>query len=271
VMKTWRKLHAKGIELTPPIIGLDRGNPLATSAVMKIFTGSDIVTMGVASTPSAVLARKPRRSAWRCAVRETMGGIAFMGGRRRYHVMAAALKAKSLRTRKTVALARGLLGKILARRQADGSVTRHRITEVEAYDGECDRACHASKGRTRRTEVMYQPGGVWYVYLCYGTHEMLNLVTGPANYPAAVLIRGVEGITGPGRLTKRLQIDRRYNGQVSARGTGLWLEDDGLKVAPRWVRRGPRVGVDYAGPVWSKKPWRFQLVPGALLNAGVDL
>lgn len=185
--------------------------------------------------------------------------------------MVAALKAKSLRTRKTVTLARGLLGKILARRLADGAVTRHRITEVEAYDGERDRACHASKGRTERTEVMYRPGGVWYVYLCYGTHEMLNLVTGPENYPAAVLIRGVEGITGPGRMTKRLQIDRRFNGLVAARSSGLWLEDDGFKVAPRWVRRGPRVGVDYAGPVWAKKPWRFQLVPGALTNTGADL
>ena len=78
------------------------------------------------------------------------------------------------------------------------------ITEVEAYDGERDRTCHARFGRTPRSEVLYGAGGVWYVYLCYGVHEMLNLVVGPAGWPAAVLIRGVDGITGPGRLTRAL-------------------------------------------------------------------
>lgn len=171
--------------------------------------------------------------------------------------MARVLKAKSLQTRKTVALARSLLGKLLVRRRADGTVTRHRLTEVEAYNGERDRACHASKGRTKRTAVMYQPGGVWYVYLCYGVHEMLNLVTGPANYPAAILIRGVADIAGPGRLTKRLQIDRRQNGVPVARKSGLWLEDDGFVVTRHMIKAGPRIGVDYAGPVWAEKRWRF--------------
>jgi DNA-3-methyladenine glycosylase len=169
------------------------------------------------------------------------------------------VKAKSLQTRRTVALARGLLGKVLVRRHADGTVIRHRITEVEAYDGEKDLACHASKGRTKRTEVMYQPGGVWYVYLCYGVHEMLNLVTGPADYPAAVLIRGVEDINGPGRLTKRLGIGRGLNGAVVARVSGLWLEDDGFKPPRGALRVSARIGVDYAGPVWARKPWRFRL------------
>lgn len=171
--------------------------------------------------------------------------------------MARALKAKSLRHRRTVALARGLVGRILARRHPDGTVVRRRITEVEAYDGENDLACHASKGRTKRTEVMYRPGGVWYVYLCYGVHEMLNLVTGPADYPAAVLIRGVEGISGPGRLTKRLQIDRRLNGAAAVRATGLWIEDDGFKVPRGALKISVRIGVDYAGPEWAGKPWRF--------------
>jgi len=173
--------------------------------------------------------------------------------------MARAVKAKSLQSRQTVALARRLLGKLLVRRRADGSLSRHRITEVEAYDGEKDLACHASKGRTKRTETLYAAGGVWYVYLCYGVHEMLNLVTGPAGYPAAVLIRGIEGSPGPGRLTKRLAIDRTLNGSVATRASGLWLEDDGGKV-PRGSRRtGPRIGVAYAGPVWAGKPWRFWL------------
>ena len=173
--------------------------------------------------------------------------------------MPRVLKAKSLQTRKTAALARSLLGKVLVRRLADGTVTRHRLTEVEAYDGEHDLACHACKGRTRRTEVMHQPGGVWYVYLCYGMHEMLNLVTGPADYPAAVLIRGVAGIAGPGRLTKRLQIDRRLNGAAFGRKTGLGLEEDGFAEPRCRIMAGPRIGVDYTGPVWVKSRGGFML------------
>ena len=91
-------------------------------------------------------------------------------------------------SRRTVALARWLLGKVLVRSD-EGLRREHPICEVEAYVGERDLACHASKGRTKRTEVMYAAGGVWYVYLCYGVHEMLNLVTGPKDYPAAILRR----------------------------------------------------------------------------------
>ena len=184
--------------------------------------------------------------------------------------MARCVKAKSLRSTNTTALARDLLGKLLVRHLADGTVARRRITEVEAYDGERDLACHASKGRTRRTEVMFQPGGIWYVYLCYGVHEMLNLVTGPADYPAAVLIRGVAGIAGPGRLTKQLRIDRRLNGAAAAPASGLWLEDDGWRPPARLVRAGPRVGVAYAGPVWAAKPWRFQFDPATAAGGGAD-
>ncbi len=181
--------------------------------------------------------------------------------------MARVLKAKSLQTRKTVALARSLVGKVLVRRLADGTVTRHRLTEVEAYDGERDLACHASKGRTKRTAVMYRPGGHWYVYLCYGVHEMLNLVTGPANYPAAVLIRGVAEIAGPGRLTKRLQINRRLNGAPAGRKSGLWLEDDGFTVPRRslksargsaWTTPG-RSGPGSAGVFIWPRTWRARM------------
>jgi len=178
--------------------------------------------------------------------------------------MARRIKARLLRTKATVTLARGLLGKVLVRRRR-GVLSAQVITEVEAYDGERDRACHASKGRTTRTEVMYATGGVWYVYLCYGVHEMLNLVTGPAGYPAAVLIRGVAAINGPGRLTRSLGIGRRLNGVSAVNPAGgLWIEDHGIVVPPRLVRRGPRIGVDYAGPVWAAKPWRFSFDPAAL-------
>lgn len=164
---------------------------------------------------------------------------------------------------KTVALARWLLGKHLVRRGRGGRSDAWLITEVEAYDGESDLACHARVGRTARTEVMYQPGGVWYVYLCYGTHEMLNLVVGPRDWPAAVLIRGVDGISGPGRLTKALRIGRKLNGVRADRASGLWLEDRGVRVARAQIVATPRIGVDYAGPVWAKKPWRFMFVPRA--------
>lgn len=157
----------------------------------------------------------------------------------------------------TAKLARWLLGKVLVRTTSGGR-SEHIITEVEAYHTEADLACHAAKGRTKRTEVLYQSGGRWYVYLCYGIHEMVNLVTGPAEHPAAVLIRGVDGIVGPGRLTKRLAIDRTLNGAIATPESGLHLEDHGIVVASRRIKTGPRVGIDYAGEVWAAKPWRFQ-------------
>jgi len=171
--------------------------------------------------------------------------------------MARVLEAKLWQTKKTVALARALVGRHLVRRLPDGREDARLIVEVEAYHGEGDLACHARAGRTARTEVMYRPGGVWYVYLCYGVHEMLNLVIGPADFPAAVLIRGVEGICGPGRLTKQLGIDRTLNGAPAAPGSGLWIEDRGVRVPRGRLRATPRIGVGYAGPVWAAKPWRF--------------
>jgi DNA-3-methyladenine glycosylase len=168
------------------------------------------------------------------------------------------IKAKELRSRKTVALARWLLGKHLVRRRG-GRTEAHLITETEAYDGEHDLACHARAGRTRRTEVMYAAGGVWYVYLCYGVHEMLNLVVGPRDWPAAVLIRGVAAWSGPGRLTKALRIDRRFNARPASPPSGLWLENRGARVPRDAIRATARLGVAYAGPVWAAKPWRFVL------------
>jgi DNA-3-methyladenine glycosylase len=164
------------------------------------------------------------------------------------------------RRRATLAHARDLLGKFLVRAGTEGKM----ITEVEAYDGEHDLACHARVGRTGRTAVMYAAGGVWYVYLCYGVHEMLNLVVGPRGWPAAVLIRGVAGCRGPGRVTRALGIDRRFNATAAGRGSGLWIEDRGVTVPRRLVRATARIGVAYAGPVWAQKPWRFTFDPAAL-------
>jgi DNA-3-methyladenine glycosylase len=160
-----------------------------------------------------------------------------------------------------VALAPWLLGKVLVRTRSDGKESRHLITETEAYNGPEDKASHASKGCTARTAVMFRPGGVWYVYLCYGVHEMPNLVVGPDGFPAAVLLRGLHDVSGPGRLTKRLAIDRKLNGLYASVATGLHLEDGGVNVPRKWIQASPRIGVDYAGPVWAKKPWRFTLDP----------
>ena len=163
------------------------------------------------------------------------------------------------RSRATITHAQTLLGKYLVRRHGDGRVEAQIITEVEAYDGPRDLACHASKGRTARTEVMFAPAGVWYVYLCYGMHELLNLVTGPRDYPAAVLIRGLEKVNGPGRLTRALGITRSFNDAPVAESSGLWIEDRGLVVPRRAITATPRIGVDSAGPPWAGKPWRFVL------------
>lgn len=179
--------------------------------------------------------------------------------------MTPTVDVKVLQQKKTVALARGLLGRHLVRRFTDGREEARMIVEVEAYDGERDLACHARAGRTKRTDIMYGPGGHWYVYLCYGIHEMLNLVVGPRDYPAAILIRGVEGAIGPGRVTRALAIDRRLNGApATVAGSGLWLEDRGVRVPARAIQATPRIGVDFAGPIWTAKPWRFTFDPRVL-------
>lgn len=166
------------------------------------------------------------------------------------------VRPAELQGKNTPVLARWLLGKVLVRTMARRRIG-HVITEVEAYHGETDLACHASKGRTARAEIMYKPGGCWYVYLCYGVHEMLNLVTGPENHPAAVLLRGLASVKGPGRLTKRLEIGREMNGQIAAPASGLHVEDHGIEVPRDRIKSGPRIGVDYAGLEWAAKPWRF--------------
>lgn len=148
-----------------------------------------------------------------------------------------------------------LLGKKIVC-STSGKTTSHIITEVEAYRGEEDKACHASKGRTKRTEVMFRAGGILYIYLIYGMYYMLNIVTGKKENPQAVLIRGIENFDGPGKLTKALQIDKSYNGEDLATSDRIWIEN-GLKDISYHCY--PRVGIDYAGEEWKNKPWRFVL------------
>ena len=179
--------------------------------------------------------------------------------------------SRSFYEQSTLDVARLLLGKYLVRKHPDGT-TVGRIVETEAYVGPDDRACHASRGRTPRTEIMFGRAGHAYVYLVYGFHHMLNIVTESVDFPAAVLIRAVEPVqgvelmrarrkteqlhnlaSGPGKLCQAFAIDRKLNGDDLCGGM-LYLEDRGEPVSE--VVTKPRIGVDYAGR-WKDKPWRF--------------
>ncbi|NOT21368.1 MAG: DNA-3-methyladenine glycosylase [Nitrospiraceae bacterium] len=168
---------------------------------------------------------------------------------------------RSYFNRPTLTVARSLVGKYLIR-CIDGREIAGKIVEVEAYVGSEDRACHASKGRTKRTGVMFGPAGVAYVYLIYGMYHCLNVVTEREEFPAAVLIRAIEIdgelIDGPGRLCRTLQIDRAFNRVDLTTGEFLWFEDREAAMKRGDVGTHHRIGVDYAGQ-WAKKPWRFRL------------
>lgn len=165
--------------------------------------------------------------------------------------------------RKTLAVARSLIGKYLVRERQKG-MQAGRIVEVEAYVGPHDRACHASRGRTPRTDVMFGRAGLAYVYLVYGMHHCLNVVTEGEGFPAAVLIRAVQAespallIDGPGRVCRFFGIDRALNRMDLTSGRELWIEDRSERVSESAISRLPRIGVDYAGE-WAAKPYRFRL------------
>jgi DNA-3-methyladenine glycosylase len=158
-------------------------------------------------------------------------------------------------------VARALIGMHLL--HDDGRRLRAgRIVETEAYRGPQDLAAHSARGRTARTEVMYGPGGHAYVYFIYGVWNCLNVVTGPAGVPHAVLLRALEPLDGlhartwgPGLLCRALHIDRRLNG-IDLRGARLWLERAPRGAPPVRIARASRIGVDYAG-AWAARPWRF--------------
>jgi DNA-3-methyladenine glycosylase len=149
-----------------------------------------------------------------------------------------------------------LVGKTLAIRLPDGITGRYTVTEVEAYRGSEDKACHAFKGRTTRTEIMFREGGRLYIYMIYGMYWMLNVVTGQEDDPQAVLIRGVENIPGPGRLTKSFGINRSFYGEDLVTSERIWFENNGFVPA---VKQGQRIGIDYAGEFWKSKPWRYYI------------
>jgi len=175
-------------------------------------------------------------------------------------------------------LAKDLLGKVLYT-QVNGKVTAGKITETEAYFGIHDKASHAYGGRrTERTETMYSEGGIAYVYLCYGIHNLFNVVTAGRNQPHAVLIRAIEPLigmelmeerrhmpvtspaiaSGPGSAAKALGIDRTLNGK-DLTGDEIWIEDHGIRYAPEEIAATPRVGVAYAKED-AFLPWRFFVI-----------
>jgi len=175
--------------------------------------------------------------------------------------------ARAFYERPTVEVARELLGKYLVHRTARGMIVG-RIVETEAYVGPEDRASHAWRGLTPRTAVMFGPPGYAYVYLIYGVHHCLNIVTEREGYPAAVLIRALEPIApdaaraplipnGPGKVCRYLGVDRTFNG-LDLCGSVLYVEDRGEAIAPAHIVAAPRIGVEYAGS-WSEKPWRFYI------------
>lgn len=172
--------------------------------------------------------------------------------------------------RDAATVARALLGATLRfRRPTDGRLLTARVVETEAYIGAQDLACHAAKGRTPRTEVMFGPAGHAYVYLIYGLYDMLNVVTGPDGDPQAVLIRAAEPVSGldvslrgPGVLTRALGITRALNGMELFGGPLSFAPGR----PPDQVAVTPRIGVDYAG-VWAAAPLRFCDAGSAAVSA----
>jgi DNA-3-methyladenine glycosylase len=167
--------------------------------------------------------------------------------------------------RSTLQIARDLIGKFIVRSYRGRRISAM-ITEVEAYKGPKDRASHAYGGRhTPRVEALYADGGTVYVYLVYGMHWMLNFSTASQGKPEGVLIRGIladlDGerklLAGPGRVTKYLRIDNKLDGADVIDSRQIWLEDRGVRIPEKSIRRGPRIGVDFAGPYWAARPWRF--------------
>ena len=189
--------------------------------------------------------------------------------------------------RKTLLVARELLGKYLVRKIGRKTVVGM-ITETEAYCGRKDRASHASRGLTPRTEVMFGPPGRAYVYMIYGMYHCLNVVTEKKGEPAAVLIRSVAletsdmeqatsskkqeagdmqhvacrfvaaKLNGPGKVCREFQIDKKLNGMDLCKSRELWIENFGEKIKPSQIKKDKRIGVDYAGK-WKDKRWRFYL------------
>ncbi len=169
-------------------------------------------------------------------------------------IMKNKILSKKFYARDCLDVAPDLVGKLIVRTFEDGTKTVLRITETEAYRGEEDTACHACKGRTGRTEVMYGDAGYLYIYLCYGMHWMMNIVTGKKDQPQAVLFRACEIYDGPAKLTKKLCIDKSFNGEPLFGSSRICIEDDGYRPE---IETLPRVGINYATAEYRDILWHY--------------
>jgi DNA-3-methyladenine glycosylase len=163
---------------------------------------------------------------------------------------------RSFYERDALVVAPEILGKLLVRRTEKGLNT-YMISDVEAYRGTEDQASHARFGKTPRNSVMFESGGILYMYFIYGMYWMVNIVTGEAGQPQAILIRGVKEIEGPGRVARLLCVDRSFNRENLAESERIWIED--RQFNPEIIQK-PRYGIDYAGEPWKSMPWRYIMV-----------
>jgi len=160
----------------------------------------------------------------------------------------------------TIKAARELLGKVLVH-EYKGKILKGVITETEAYIGIKDKACHSYNGRkTKRTQIMFEKGGKAYPYFVYGVHWLFNITTGKKDEPEAVLIRGLDIADGPAKLTKILKLDGSlYGYDLCKYDSKIYVEDISVQNKRSGIIILPRVGINYAGPYWSKKKLRFLL------------
>ena len=188
--------------------------------------------------------------------------------------------------RDVVSVARQLLGKVLIT-NIDGEFTAGLIVETEAYSGHNDKACHASNGKTNRNRVMYEGGGVAYVYLCYGIHYLFNVVTNIKDFPDVVLVRAIEPLeghsimlkrrnkpkldhtltSGPGSLSQALGINLNLYGKKLSADCNIWIEEQGFAISPENIRSTPRIGVGYAAAD-ALLPWRFYINNNKYVSRG---
>jgi DNA-3-methyladenine glycosylase len=164
---------------------------------------------------------------------------------------------RSFYERDVLLVAPELIGKSLIR-MTDAGYSAYVITEVEAYRGTEDQASHARFGKTARNAIMFESGGRIYVYFIYGMYWMINIVTGNRDLPQAVLIRGLKGFEGPGKVTRELAIDRSFYGEDLATSNRIWIENRDLSPV---ILQQPRYGISYAGEPWKSMPWRFIMAP----------
>jgi DNA-3-methyladenine glycosylase len=173
---------------------------------------------------------------------------------------------RSFFIRSTLTVAKDLLGKYLVR-EVDGKIISGKIVETEAYIGTKDKASHAFNGKiTLRNQAEYLIGGHVYIYLVYGMYWQLNITTNTAGKPECVLIRALEIenqnpqlANGPGKLCQYLHLDKSFYGEDLTKSKRLWIEDKKVVIKNSQIMKTARIGIGYAGPVWSEKPWRFYI------------